>query len=111
MTFLFAALVLHQQAGSWAFQYPDDSKSGSMIDLRYLNEKVAGETGFVRVSPDGRGFVKGDGKPIRFWPVCSYGYRLKPEEMAANARFLAKMGVNLVRIHASVTPKGKGQSL
>ncbi|HWD39446.1 MAG TPA: hypothetical protein VG944_11395 [Fimbriimonas sp.] len=107
---LLAALVF-QQSGSWSFNYPDDSKPGSLIDLRYLNEKTAGETGYVRVSADGRGFVKGDGKPIRFWPVCSYGWRLKPEEMDANARFLAKMGVNMVRLHTSISPKGKGKTL
>ena len=65
----------------------------------------------MRVAPDGRGFVRGDGKPIRFWPVNAGGWHLKPEEMAANARFLAKMGVNMVRIHGSVSPKGKGKTL
>lgn len=98
-------------AGSWPFVYPGETKPGAVLDLRYLNEKVAGETGFVRVSEDGRGFVRGDGKPIRFWPACAYGYRLKPEEMASNARFLAKMGVNMVRIHGSISPKGKGKAL
>ena len=99
------------QEASWAFSYPGSDKPGSRLDLRYLNEPTAGETGFVHLSPDGRVFLRGDGKPIRFWPVCAYGYRLKPEEMAANARFLAKMGVNMVRLHASVSPKGKGKTL
>lgn len=110
MPFLLAALAFWQ-AQSWPFSYPDDARPGSWLDLRALNEIVAGEAGYVRVSPDGRGFVRGDGKPIRFWPVDSYGYRLKPEEMDANARFLAKMGVNMVRLHASVSPKGKGKTL
>jgi hypothetical protein len=115
-SFLLLALQACGQApapatGSWSFVYPSDTKPGAVLDLRYLNEKTAGETGFVRLSADGRGFVRGDGKPIRFWPVCAYGYRLKPEEMAANARFLAKMGVNMVRIHGSVSPKGKGKAI
>ena len=96
---------------TWAFHYPDDSKAGSLLDLRNLNEKVAGETGFIKVGKDGRSFVRGDGKAIRFWPVCGYGYRLKPEEMQAEARFFAKMGVNMVRIHGSVSPKGKGKAV
>ena len=108
---LLLSLALVQQSGSWPFVYPGDDRPGSMLDLRYLNEKTAGESGYVRVSADGRGFLKGDGKPIRFWPVNAYGYRLKPEEMAANARFLAKMGVNMVRVHGSVSPKGKGKGL
>lgn len=103
--------LIAQQSGSWAFSYPDDSRPGCLLDLRYLNEKKAGETGYVKVSPDGTGFVRGDGKPVRFWPVCSYGFRLKPDEMDANARFLAKMGVNMVRLHTCVSPKGKGKSV
>jgi hypothetical protein len=104
--------AMAQFAGdSWPFVYPDDTKPGSLLDLRFLNEKVAGETGFVKVGPDGRSFVRGDGKAIRFWPVCGYGYRLKPEDMQAEARFFAKMGVNMVRIHGSVSPKGKGKPI
>ena len=107
---LLASLFL-QQSGSWPFAYPEGGKGAPMLDLRSLNEKRAGETGYIRVSPDGRGFVRGDGKPIRFWPVNGTGERLKPDEMAANARFLAKMGVNMVRVHGSVSPKGKGKTL
>ncbi len=107
-----ASLFLNAtQTPTWSFVYPDDAKPGSRLDLRSLNEKVAGETGYVRVARDGRGLVRGDGKPIRFWCVNGYGFRLKPEEMARNARFLAKMGVNMVRLHASVSPKGKGKLL
>jgi hypothetical protein len=98
-------------AQTWPFTYPTGQSGTPLLDLRYLNEKQAGETGYVKVAADGRGFVKGDGKPIRFWPVCAYGYRLKPEEMTANAKFLAKMGVNMVRIHGSVSPKGKGKAI
>jgi hypothetical protein len=111
MILLVASLLLAQQSGSWAFSYPGDSRPGSLLDLRYLNEPIAGETGYVRVGKDGRGFVRGDGTPIRFWAVCSYGFRLKPDQMDANARFLAKMGVNMVRVHASVSPKGPGKTL
>jgi hypothetical protein len=112
----FAAIALQAcgQAGSddgWSFTYPAGDKPGSMLDLRFLNEKTAGETGYVQVSPDGYGFVRGDGKPIRFWPVCGYGFHLKSDEMAEQARFFAKMGINMVRIHAILSPKGKGKEI
>lgn len=106
-----AQLPQTKAAESWVFAYPDDTKPGSRLDLRYLNEKVAGETGYIRLAPDGQSFLRGDGKPIRFWAINSFAYRLKPEEMAASARFLAKMGVNLVRLHGSISPKGKGKAI
>lgn len=93
-------------AESWAFEYRHDSGSGQpLLDLRYLNEKVAGEAGFIRLSPDGRGFVRGDGKPIRFWAVGTDIYRKSAAELARHARFLAKMGVNMVRLHAQIAPE------
>jgi hypothetical protein len=106
-----ASTFAQANSDSWAFSYPDDTKPGSLLDFRNLNEKVAGETGFVRVGPDGRSFIRGDGQAIRFWPVCGYGYRLKPDDMKAEARFFAKMGVNMVRIHGSISPKGKGKPI
>lgn len=111
MITLIASLLFAQQTGTWPFLYPDDSRPGAMLDLRYLNEGRAGETGYVRLSADGRSFARGDGKPIRFWPVNSNGFRLKPEEMGSNTRFLAKMGVNMVRIFASLGAKGKGSRI
>ena len=41
----------------------------ALLDLRYLNEKEAGQSGFVRLTADGDGFVLGDGTPVRFWAV------------------------------------------
>ncbi len=98
-------------SNTWEFKYPDDSRPGSLLNLRSLNEPIAGQTGRIRLSVDRRSFVRGDGAPIRFWPVCAYGYRLTPDQMKSNAKFLAKMGVNMVRIHASISPKGKGKAI
>ncbi|RMD74612.1 MAG: hypothetical protein D6820_16385, partial [Lentisphaerae bacterium] len=75
------------------------------IDLRYLNEKVAGEHGFLK--RDGLNILRGDGKPVRFWMV--QGSSLLP--MSHNqidwwARRLAKYGVNMVRIESSPWKKG-----
>jgi len=95
-------------SGTWSFSYDDQGfKPGALLDLRSMNEKVAGETGFLRLSPDGNSFVTGGGKPIRFWAVVSDLYRLKPDEMEKHARFLAKLGVNMVRMHTQIAPTGK----
>jgi hypothetical protein len=96
---------------TWAFNYPDDSRPGCLLDLRYLNEKTAGETGFVKLTPDGNGFALGNGKPVRFWSVVTDAYRLKPDEMAIHARFLAKIGVNMVRLHTQIAPPGPNGAL
>jgi hypothetical protein len=98
--------------GTWAFSYNDQGfKPGALLDLRSLNEKEAGETGFIRLSADGNSFLTGGGKPIRFWGVVSDLYRLSPDDMAKHARFLAKLGVNMVRMHTQIAPVGKTSHL
>ncbi len=52
---------------SWAFHYPADKfEPTAQLDLRGLNEKVAGQSGFIRLTPDGSGFTLGNGQPVRF---------------------------------------------
>ncbi len=98
--------------GTWPLQPPRDEFSAqALLDLRYLNEKVAGQSGFVRLSPSGNEFVLGNGQPARFWAVNSFAYRGTPAEMERQARFLAKIGVNMVRIHGSISPRQKGAPL
>lgn len=107
-----SAATERKDAPAWDFVYPGDKfTADALLDLRSLNEKTAGETGFVRLSSDGESFVRGDGKPIRFWAVTSDVYRKTPAEMATHCRFLAKKGVNMVRLHASLSPKAKGAKL
>jgi hypothetical protein len=85
---------------TWPFAAkPDDFSPDALLDLRALNEKQSGEHGFIKLSADGNSFVRGDGEPIRFWAVGSDGWTLTPEEMDRQCRWLAKMGVNLVRLH------------
>lgn len=103
-------------ARTWAWPQARDSFADSPIDLRRLNEQVAGEHGFVRLSPDGEGFVRGDGQPIRFWSGSEYAWRLPfrggvgpidPEAAASvahKARWLAKRGINMVRFHGHLPP-------
>jgi hypothetical protein len=99
-------------AGTWAFDYPSHPGSTRpLLDLRHLNEKEAGQSGFVRLTPDGNGFALGDGTPARFWAVGSEIYRNSPGDMARHARFLAGIGVNLVRLHTELAPKAKGSRI
>ena len=90
-------------AQSWAFTpEPDRFSPEALLDLRYLNEAQAGESGFIGRSADGEDFITGDGTPIRFWPVNTGIWRQPPAAMAEQARFLAKRGVNLVRWHGQI---------
>jgi hypothetical protein len=96
--------------GTWEFKHqkdPFDAKA--LLDLRHLNEKEAGQSGFLKIAADGRGFALGDGTPVRLWAIGSDVYRkASSEEMARHARFLAKIGVNMVRIHTQLNPGAKG---
>lgn len=105
-----AATRTFDSSDAWAFQADDDSFSPkSALDLgSMLNEKVAGEKGFVSLAADRMSFVRGDGEPIRFWGVVSDGFNLKPEEMEQHAAWLAKRGVNMVRIHAGLCDTREG---
>jgi hypothetical protein len=68
------------------------------IDLRFLNEKEAGMSGFVKRKDDG--FTLGDGKPVRFWMVQADSLQSMQDGMIDFwARRLAKYGVNLVRLN------------
>jgi len=102
-----------KQPGTWDFTHPPDRfDDKALLDLRHLNEKTAGESGFLKVTPDGRGFALGNDKPVRLWAVGSDVYRkASPEDMARHARFLAKIGVNMVRIHCQLNPGAKGSKL
>ena len=69
-----------------------------------MNEKVAGQSGFVKATPDG-GFALGNGKPVRFWAVDEYVQDQDDDAMLAHkARWLAKRGVNMVRVHTQIAP-------
>jgi hypothetical protein len=92
---------------------PDEFSSRALLDLRSLNEVVAGQSGFVRIGGDG-GFLRGDGAPLRFWAVNTdvarspfvakpLGPKTAPD-LARHARFLAKRGVNMVRLFRQLSP-------
>ena len=90
--------------GRWAFQPPRDEFSPkSLLDLRSLNEKIAGEHGFVTRSKAGNDFAFADGTPARFWAVNDGAF---DKDLPRHARFLAKRGINMVRFHSNITPTG-----
>jgi len=105
------------QANAWAMPRARDSFGPSPIDLRGLNESVAGKHGFIRLSDDGESLVRGDGQSIRFWSGSDYAWRIpfkdknltvSPTEKAAvahHARWAAKRGINMVRFHGHLPPK------
>ena len=94
--------------GTWAFE-PDRDRfsTDALLDLTALNEKPAGKHGRIARSSDGADFVDGAGKPIRFWAVnTSVQYRDDLAAVEEHAKFLAKRGVNMVRHHGHLAPKG-----
>ena len=108
------AVMGFQEGESWAFTPNRDTLSPTaLFDLRFLNEKSAGEHGFIGISPDGDSFVRGDGQPVRFWGGSTYVQRIARQNktqaiLLRHAGFLAKRGVNIVRICDFIEPKQKG---
>lgn len=106
-----------KEGETWAFEPERDTfSSEAVLDLRGLNEDVAGQHGFIRLSEDGNDFVRGDGQPIRFWGGSTYAQRLARERkdqavLEHHARFLAKRGVNVVRLHGGIQPKKEGAAI
>lgn len=94
--------VAEENKGWQPFAPPQDPFKDSPIDLRGLNEKVAGEGGFIGTR--GSQFIHGEsGEPVRFWAVNGPPGDMKdPQALRRTARFLAKYGVNLVRVHGAM---------
>lgn len=89
--------------GYFPFEPDADPFKPSAIDLRALNEKFAGENGFIR--PKGEEFVHGaNGEPVRFWAqnTGNDALLLDDASLALMARSMAKQGVNLIRLHGPV---------
>jgi len=74
----------------------------SPVDLRFLNkeQRPAGRDGFVKVQGDR--LIFGDGTPARFWGanLAAYAIFTTPREtVPLQARRMAQLGYNLMRIH------------
>ena len=73
----------------------------SAIDLRSLNEKFAGEHGFIAAR--GETFIHtANQEAVRFWAVNGPPGELRGAALNHCARRLAKYGVNLVRMHGAM---------
>ncbi len=97
--------VVQPLTGRWPFAAPKDEFSpDALFDLRSLNEKVAGESGYVTRSKDGNDFVLGNGQPVRFWALNTGAYERNSIDLERHGRFMAKRGVNMVRFHGNMTP-------
>lgn len=108
---LFSNLNAQDPQQGWNFQYPGDKfTDDAKLDLRYLNENYAGENGFIQLSEDGNSFVNGNGEPVRFWSINGGDQTrdFSDNDLAFFARFLSKVGVNMIRYHGSINPPGKG---
>ena len=95
--------LVAEEAGWTSFQPEADPFDFSPIDLRRLNEKAAGDGGFIAAR--GEEFIHSKtGDPVKFWAVNTGGGTadLSKAEVDLFARSLAKRGVNLVRIHGPV---------
>ncbi len=93
--------------GWWSFEPEADAFTPDALNLRSLNEAVAGDKGYVKVDKDGD-FTNGAGKPLRFWAVNTGVQNDHPiADVVAHAKHLAKRGVNLVRYHSCLVPDGQ----
>lgn len=89
----------------WIFEpETDEFADDAMLDLSYLNEDMAGENGFVKLSADGEGFITENGGEIRFWATGGGNQirDLSDEEATYFAKFLTKKGVNMIRFHGEI---------
>jgi hypothetical protein len=85
----------------------------SPVDLSFLSaaDKPAGKRGFVKAVGDR--LVYADGTPARFWGgnIAAYSIFTDKETIAAQARRIARLGYNLMRIHHHDSTKWVGRTV
>ena len=90
-------------SGWWAFAPKSDPFSkDALLDLRYLNEDEAGQSGFVTTKGDN--FVLGNGQPARFWAIVGGQANTPHDKIDTMAARYAKMGINMVRLLVCMNP-------
>src|SRR3954467_10373127 len=110
-SFARAAEPDYNPADTWPFNPTEDKYAADcLLDLRDLNEQTAGEHGVIRLSADGMSFVRGDGQPIRFWAANAGGQETQAD-IDDQMRFLAKKGVNMIRLHRSIPSAKEGSKI
>ncbi len=87
--------------GHFAFEPPADPLTeDALLNLRFLNEPVAGETG--PITRKGDKFYRGDGEEIRFWTMTLYSTSWDHETLDYMVRRLARQGFNMLRVYIPV---------
>lgn len=88
--------------GDWFAVIPDDDSfsKDSVIDMTRLLEAPAGKHGFLRRDGSRLRFEKA-AEPTKFWGLGANiePGRMSSEDQKRRARYLAKHGVNMVRVH------------
>jgi hypothetical protein len=100
------------EAGWFAYEPGVDGfDAGALLDLRTLNEKEAGQSGFMR--REGERLVLGDGRPVRLWGINVSRENLGVDGSTTEylARRLAKLGYNAVRYHGAMFDDGAADPL
>ena len=97
------------EPGWFAFEPgQDEFKSDALLDLRALNEKRAGEKGWLAARGDD--IVTPDGKALRLWAVNASTHEGEDSAAYMFAR-LAKTGVNMARFHGLIADRGGNDPL
>ena len=103
---LTAKLVSEQRTNQsdWQAFVPGQSADATSLDLSSLNETPAGNHGFTTVQ--GGRYVFADGTFVRFWGTDLVGGNafLSHERAEAVAKRMARLGINLVRLHHMDAP-------
>ena len=94
-----SAQQLMGEADWFPFVMPDLDTTETAVDLSFLNESLAGETGFVKVR-NGH-FVNGAGQPVRFFGTNVTFASCFPDKAISPiiAKRMKRMGYNVVRFH------------
>ncbi|HEY3968160.1 MAG TPA: hypothetical protein VGM05_26595 [Planctomycetaceae bacterium] len=103
--FTVSTAVAADEAKWFDFQpQPESAAAESPIDLRWLNEKSAGEHGVI-AAREGQFVHSANGQAVRFWAVNGPPHDLIGEPLRQCARLLSRYGVNLVRVHGPMFDK------
>jgi hypothetical protein len=90
-------------SGWWAFApKPDPFSKDALLNMRYLNEDEAGQSGHVTAKGDD--FLLGNGQPVRFWAMVAGQANTPHDKIDTMAARYAKMGINMVRLVVSMNP-------
>jgi hypothetical protein len=93
-----AASAQEEKSGWFPFS-PGNSDQSSVLDMSDWLDKPAGKHGFLQY--DGKDFQLEDGTPIKFWGINIGSNKpfAEPEQASRWTNFMARYGINGVRMH------------